>query len=168
MKSIRFINLALVIMSIAALASFAAQSSYAQGQGQSKKEEKQLNKEARKLGNTAEEAERELGRKAVFCVLAAHTSVEGYDTAEQLKAKYESLADFPFGQFVAAVLLADRLEKPLDEILDKLAEGSSIGRITKEYDVNMGEVRREFNEFRKELGRSMTNPPTRDCFTANP
>jgi len=134
---------------------------------ESKKEEKALNKEAKKLGNTAEEAGEELGRDKVFCVLAAHTSVENYETAQQLKDKFESLTDFPFGQFVAAVLLADRADHSLDDILARLPD-SSIGKLTKEFGHNMGEMRKEFNEMRKELGRSMTNPPTRDCFSTTP
>ena len=56
----------------------------------------------------------------------------------------------------------------LDEILAKLVAGMSIGQITKEADVNMGEVRSHFGEFRSELARSETNPPTKDCLSSTP
>ena len=139
---------------------------FASAQGKSdkkaeKQEMKQLNKEANKTGNKAEETADQLGRNVVFCILAAHTT--GVGTAAQLKAKFEGLTDFPFGQFVAAVLLADKLDMSLDEIISKLNSGMSIGQITKEADVNMGEVRSHFGQFRSELARSQTNPPT-TCF----
>ena len=140
--------------------------SFAQGQGQgvgnTKKDEKQLNKEANKTANKAEEAANELGRDGVFCILAAHTT--GVGTAQQLRDKFNALQDFPFGQFVAAVLLADRIDKPLDEIIMQLQDGKSIGRITRDADVNMGEVRQGYGQFRSELAHSMTNPPTKNCF----
>jgi hypothetical protein len=139
--------------------------------GNSKKDEKKLDKEAKKLAKTSEKAGKGLGRDVVFCVLAAHTTIDGFDTAQQLKAKFESLTDFPFGQFVAAVLLVDRLDNAsfgLNEVIAKLVAGMSIGEITKEAGVNMGEVRSGFGEFRSELARSMTNPPTKDCFQTAP
>jgi hypothetical protein len=139
-----------------------------QGKDKGKKEEKQLEKEARKLEKTAEKAEHDLGRDVVFCVLAAHTDV---GTAQELKDKFNSLTDFPFGQFVAAVLVADKLDDPafgLDQILQKLSDGMSLGQIIKEAKENMGEVRKAIGQFRSELARSMTNPPTRDCFNTNP
>ena len=126
-----------------------------------KQEMKQLNKEANKTGNKAEETADQLGRNVVFCILAAHTT--GVGTAVQLKTKFESLTDFPFGQFVSAVLLADKLDMTLDEVITKLNAGMSIGQITKEADVNMGEVRGHFGQFRSELAHSQTNPPT-TCF----
>ncbi len=143
-----------------------AAANFASAQGQSdkkaaKQEMKQLNKEANKTGAKAEETSDQLGRNVVFCILAAHTT--GVGTAQQLKAKFDSLTDFPFGQFVAAVLLADKLDMSLDEIITKLNAGMSIGQITKEADVNMGEVRAHFGQFRSELARSQTNPPT-NCF----
>ena len=88
-------------------------------------------------------------------------------TAQQLKDKFISLSNFPFGQFVAAALLADRVDKPLDDIIAKLVAGMSIGEITQEFGANMGEVRSEFGQFRSELARSTTNPPTTDCFKTN-
>src|SRR5262252_4497316 len=108
---------------------------FASSQGKSdknaeKQEMKQLNKEANKTGAKAEETADLLGRNVVFCILAAHTT--GVGTAVQLKTKFESLTDFPFGQFVAAVLLADKLDMSLDEIINKLNAGMSIGQITKE------------------------------------
>ena len=137
-------------------------------QGQSKKElkqeQKKLNKEAKKLEGTAEEAAEAIGRDAVFCVLAAHTT--GVGTAQELKDKFTALSDFPFGQFVSAVLLADRLDLSLDEILADLQAGMSIGQITKEAGENMGEVRSHFGQFRSELARSTTHPPTKDCFSS--
>src|SRR4030095_2477712 len=133
------------------------------GKGASKQEMKQLNKEANKTADKAEEAADQLGRNVVFCILAAHTT--GVGTAAELRAKFEALNNFPFGQFVAAVLLSDRIDKPLDEIIAKLVAGMSIGQITKEADVNMGEVRSGFGQFRSELARSQTNPPTKDCFS---
>jgi len=137
-----------------------------QSKNASKQEMKQLNKEANKLAKKAEETAEGIGRNKVFCILAAHTT--GVGTGPELKAKFEALTDFPFGQFVAAVLLADRIDEPLDGIIAKLVEGMSIGQITKEADVNMGEVRSGFGRFRSELARSMTNPPTTDCFATSP
>jgi len=139
---------------------------FASSQGKSdkkaeKQEMKQLNKEANKTGAKAEETADLLGRNVVFCILAAHTT--GVGTAVQLKTKFESLTDFPFGQFVAAVLLADKLDMSLDEIINKLNGGMSIGQITKEADVNIGEVKTHFGQFRSELAHSQTNPPT-NCF----
>ena len=142
----------------------------AQGTGGDKKaakqEMKQLNKEANKTGAKAEETADQLGRNVVFCILAAHTS--GVGTGQELKAKFDALTDFPFGQFVAAVLLADRIDMTLDDIIKKLVAGMSIGQITKEADVNMGEVRSHFGQFRSELARSQTNPPTKDCLNSTP
>jgi hypothetical protein len=150
----------------AALVTASAAPLFAQGQSEGKanqkKELKATNKEANKLAGKADEAEQGLGRDVVFCILAAHTTDIG--TAQQLKDKFNSLQNFPFGQFVAAVIMADRIDKPLDTILMKLQEGESIGQIAKGFDVNMGELRQGFGEFRSELARSMTNPPTRDCF----
>ena len=136
------------------------------GKSASKQEMKQLNKEANKLAKKAEEAAEGIGRNKVFCILAAHTT--GVGTGPELKAKFDALTDFPFGQFVAAVLLADRIDEPLDGIIAKLVAGMSIGQITRDADVNMGEVRSGFGQFRSELARSMTNPPTTDCFTTAP
>ena len=132
----------------------------------SKQEMKQLNKEANKLAQKAEETAEGIGRNKVFCILAAHTT--GVGTGPELKAKFDALTDFPFGQFVAAVLLADRIDEPIDGIIAKLVEGMSIGQITKAAGVNMGEVRSGFGQFRSELARSMTNPPTTDCFSTTP
>jgi hypothetical protein len=64
--------------------------------------------------------------------------------------------------------MADRIDKPLDEILAMLEEGKSLGEISKFFDVDVSELRRGFGEFRSELARSMTNPPTRDCFGTTP
>ncbi|MFY9570736.1 MAG: hypothetical protein WAV20_05000, partial [Blastocatellia bacterium] len=136
------------------------------GKGAAKQELKQLNKEANKVASKAEQTAEGIGRNAVFCILAAHTT--GVGTAQELKTKFEALADFPFGQFVAAVLLADRIDKPLDEIIAKLVAGDSIGQITKEANVNMGEVRSHFGQFRSELARAQTNPPTKNCLTPAP
>ena len=89
-------------------------------------------------------------------------------TAQELKNKFDALTDFPFGQFVAAVLLADRIDMSLNDIITKLVAGMSIGQITKEAGVNMGEVRSHFGEFRSESARSETNPPTKDCLNSTP
>jgi hypothetical protein len=163
-------KIALVVTIVSSLLSVTANAVFAQehsaGKNAGKQEMKQLNKEANKLANKAEEAAEGIGRNAVFCVLAAHTT--GVGTAQELKAKFDALVDFPFGQFVAAVLLADRIDKPLDDIIAKLVAGMSIGQITKEADVNMGEVRSGFGQFRSELARSQTNPPTKDCFKSTP
>src|ERR1044071_951336 len=165
--------LALVVAAL--MLSVAANQTFAQGKsdgkGNGKKDEKKLEKETRKLEKTADKTAKGIGRDAVFCVLAAHTTIPDFETAQQLKAKFDSLANFPFGQFVAAVLLVDRLDKAgfgLNEVLAKLQAGMSLGEIIKEADVNMGEVRQGFGEFRSELARSMTNPPTRDCFASTP
>jgi hypothetical protein len=172
MKSINNLKMHFALLVAASMLFVAAGQASAQGQsgdkGKSKKDEKQLNKESKKLGKKAEEAADQLGRDVVFCILAAHTT--GVGTAQQLKDKFTALNDFPFGQFVAAVQLADRLDEAdltLDVILAKLRDGMSIGQITREADVDMGEVRRGFGEFRSELARSMTNPPTRNCFKSD-
>ncbi|MFY9611617.1 MAG: hypothetical protein WAU45_23765 [Blastocatellia bacterium] len=172
MKNVKMV-LALIVATL--MFSMAADQALAQGKsegkGNSKKEEKKLEKEARKLAKTAEKAGKGLGRDSVFCVLAAHTTLDGFETAQDLKTKFESLTDFPFGQFVAAVLLADRLDKEgfgLNEVIAKLETGMSLGQITKEAGVNMGEVRKGFGQIRSELARSINNPPTRDCFQTAP
>jgi len=152
-----------VIVAVSLLAGSALAQGQSGDKSASKQEMKQLNKEANKLANKADEAAEGIGRDAVFCVLAAHTT--GVGTAQQLKDKFNALHDFSFGQFVAAVLLSDRIDKPLDDILAKLVAGMSIGQITKEADVNMGDVRSGFGQFRSELARSMTNPPTKDCLS---
>jgi hypothetical protein len=158
----------LALIFAATLLALTAGQTLAQGQSdgqdkaKSKKELKATNKEANKLAAKADEVGEGLGRDVVFCILAAHTTDVG--TAQQLKDKFASLQDFPFGQFVAAVIMADRIDKPLDDILTKLQAGQSIGQIAKEFDVNMGELRQGFGQFRSELARSMTNPPTKDCF----
>jgi hypothetical protein len=157
--SFRFAVTALLVLFVSA--------NFALSQGKSdkkaeKQEMKQLNKEANKTGAKAEETADQLGRNVVFCILAAHTT--GVGTAAELKAKFESLTDFPFGQFVGAVLLADRIDMPLQTILDKMTnDGMSIGQITREANENMGEVKSHFGQFRSELARSETNPPT-TCF----
>ena len=161
MKEFTRFRSVLVLIIAAALVSVSADSTLGQGQGSSKQEMKQLNKEANKTDAKAEEAADQLGRKVVFCILAAHTT--GVGTAQELKTKFESLTNFPFGQFVAAVVLADRIDMSLDDIIAKLIAGMSIGQITREADVNMGEVRSHFGAFRSELARSMTNPPTKNC-----
>jgi len=161
MKQVTRLRAGLVLIVAVAMISMSADSALGQGQGASKQEMKQLNKEANKTSAKAEEAADQLGRQVVFCILAAHTT--GVGTAQELKAKFEALTDFPFGQFVAAVLLADRIDMSLDNIIAKLVAGMSIGQITKEAGVNMGEIRSHFGEFRSELARSETNPPTKDC-----
>jgi ubiquinone biosynthesis protein UbiJ len=141
--------------------------------GQGKGPEKKLNKEARKLASAAEEAAEQIGRDSVFCVLAAHTDVFDDETltlkqeAQKLKEIFESLdGALPFGQFVAAVLMADRTDLKLQDILEKLKEGQSIGQIAKQADVNMGELRRHFGQFRSELARAMTHPPSK-CLSSS-
>jgi hypothetical protein len=155
-----------LMMTAAIVVSLTANNGLAQGNSPSKQEMKQLNKEANKVGAKSEETAEQLGRKVVFCILAAHTTDVG--TAQELKAKFDAHTDFQFGQFVAAVLLADRIDLSLDAIIAKLVDGMSIGQITKEADVNMGEVRGHFGQFRSELARSQINPPTKDCFKSTP
>ena len=164
-------NLRLALLLFAAACLVSSTGSYASAQGKSdkkaeKQEMKQLNKEANKTGAKAEETAGQLGRKVVFCILAAHTT--GVGTPQELKDKFDALSDFPFGQFVAAVLLADRIDVSLDTILADLVGGMSIGQITREAGVNMGEVRGHFGQFRSELARSITNPPTKDCLNSTP
>ncbi|HLF85210.1 MAG TPA: hypothetical protein VI837_13630 [Blastocatellia bacterium] len=169
MKKVSRLRLGLALTIAASLLSVIASDVRAQGKSASKQEMKQLNKEANKLAAKADEAADQLGRKVVFCILAAHTT--GVGTAQELKDKFDALTDFPFGRFVAAVLLVDRLDKAgfgLDEVIAKLIAGISIGQITKEADVNMGEVRGHFGQFRSELARSETNPPTKDCLKSTP
>jgi hypothetical protein len=165
MKSKR-LRLVIGIMTVGLLLSASAFNALAQGKSEIKQEMKQVNKEAKKTGVKAEEAADQLGRKVVFCVLAAHTTDVG--TALELKNKFDALTDFPFGQFVAAVLLADKIDMSLDEIIAKLLGGMSIGQITKEADVNMGEIRSHYGQFRSELAHAETNPPTKDCLKATP
>jgi len=164
------LRLALVLFTAACLVSLTANDASAQGKSEDKKaakqEMKQVNKEANKTGAKAEETADQLGRKVVFCILAAHTT--GVGTALELKGKFDALTDFPFGQFVAAVLLADRIDMSLDAIIADLVGGMSIGQITREADVNMGEIRGHFGQFRSELARSITNPPTKDCLNSTP
>jgi mannitol-specific phosphotransferase system IIBC component len=160
---------ALVALIVAALLLSVAAGQVAAGQQGGKKnkatkEEKKLEKEARKLEGKADDAAEHLGRDVVFCILAAHTT--GVGTAQELRDKFNSLTGLPFGQFVAAVIMADRTDIPLDTILTKLAAGMSLGQIAKESGESPGEARRGFGQFRSELARSMTNPPTRDCFSA--
>ena len=169
MKKVMTLKRVLALVAMIALTIAVSQAdALGQGQGKDKKEEKKLEKEARKLEKTAEKAEHDLGRDVVFCVLAAHTDV---GTAQELKDKFNSLTDFPFGQFVAAVLLADKLDDPafgLDQILQNLSDGMSLGQIIKEAKGSMGDVRKGIGQLRSELARAMTNPPTRDCFNTNP
>lgn len=160
MKNMKLKSALTMVLAVLLAANFA----FAQGKSDKKAEKqemKQLNKEANKTGAKAEETSDQLGRNVVFCILAAHTT--GVGTAQQLRDKFGTLTDFPFGQFVAAVLLADRIDKPLDDIIAKMVAGMSIGQITKEADENMGEVKNHFGQFRSELARSQTNPPT-NCF----
>lgn len=169
MKKVCRLRLVVALTVAASLLSVTANNVLAQGKSAGKQEMKQLNKEANKLGAKAEEVADQLGRKVVFCILAAHTT--GVGTALELKAKFDALTDFPFGQFVAAVLLVDRLDQEgfgLDEVLAKLIAGMSIGQITKEAGANMGEVRGHLGQFRSELARSETNPPTKDCLNSTP
>jgi hypothetical protein len=160
---------AIVAIIIAALLlSAAAGQAAAEKQGnknKAKKEEKKLEKEAKKLAGKTDEVAEQLGRDVVFCILAAHTT--GIGTAQELRDKFNSLTDLPFGQFVAAVIMADRTDIPLDTILSKLAEGMSLGQIAKEAAESTGEARRGFGQLRSELARSMTNPPTKNCFSAS-
>lgn len=152
------------VLIVVAFALAPALPTYAQGKGGGPKAEKKVDKAAKKLGAQADKLGRRLGRDIVFCILEAHTDV---GSAEELKEKFESLTDFPFGQFVAAVLLADLLDDPefsLDFILAELASGKSLGQIARQTDENLGSLRRELAQFRRELARSLTNPPTRDCF----
>ena len=164
MREVSRLRFGLVLIIAVSLLSVTSHSALAQGQGSSKQEMKQLNKEANKTGAKAEEAADQLGRNVVFCILAAHTT--GVGTAQELKTKFDALTDFPFGQFVAAVLLADRIDMSLNDIIAKLVAGMSIGQVTREAGVNMGEVRGHFGEFRSELARSETNPPTKDCLNS--
>src|SRR5262245_22325172 len=90
-----------------------------EGSGESqitKKDQKKINKDGNKLGDKADEVADQLGRNVVFCILAAHTT--GVGTAQELKDLFNGLTDVPFGQFVAAVIMADRIDKPLADILD--------------------------------------------------
>jgi uncharacterized phage infection (PIP) family protein YhgE len=100
MKEVSRLRFGLVLIIAVSLLSVTANTALAQGQGSTKQELKQLNKEANKTGAKAEEAADQLGRNVVFCILAAHTT--GVGTAQELKAKFDALTDFPFGQFVAA------------------------------------------------------------------
>ena len=166
MKEVSLLRSGLVLIIAVSVLSVTSHNALAQGKGAAKQEMKQLNKEANKTGAKSEEAADQLGRNVVFCILAAHTT--GVGTALELKTKFDALTDFPFGQFVGAVLLADRIDMSLDDIITKLVAGMSIGQITREADVNMGEVRGHFGQFRSELARSMTSPPTKDCLNSTP
>jgi hypothetical protein len=154
-----------LVMTTALVVLLAANFTFAQGKSDKKAEKqemKQLNKEANKTGAKAEETADQLGRNVVFCILAAHTT--GVGNAQQLKDAFNALENFPFGQFVAAVLLADRTDLTLQTILAKMKnDDMSIGQIAREANENMGEIRGHFGQFRSELARSQTNPPT-TCF----
>jgi hypothetical protein len=134
--------------------------------GVTKKDQKKIDKDAKKLAKQADKVSKGLGRDVVFCILAAHTTDIG--TAQELKDMFEALVDVPFGQFVAAVIMADRLEVPLEDILAGLEAGKSLGQIAKELDIEPGELRQGLGQFISELARSLTNPPTRDCFRVTP
>jgi len=166
MKEVKGLRSKLALLVVFSLLGMTSNNAIAQGQSGTKQEMKQLNKEANKTGAKAEESAEQLGRKVVFCILAAHTT--GVGTAQELKTKFDALTDFPFGQFVAAVLLADRIDMSLDSIIEKLVAGMSIGQITKEAGENMGEVKGHFGQFRSELARAETNPPTKDCLKSTP
>jgi hypothetical protein len=139
----------------------------AQGKGPkiSKQQVKQVNKEARKLAKKGEQAGNRIGRDAVFCLLEAHTTDVG--TAAELKAKFESLMGFSFGDFVVAVFLSEITEISLDEIIEKHQAGLSFGEIAREADADMGEVHRGIAGFRLEVIQTMTHPPTVDCFAGD-
>jgi hypothetical protein len=157
--------IALVLLAASPSLSQAIADGQGVGKGKDKKAEKKLEKEAKKLDRTAEKAADRLGRNVVFCVLDAHTDV---GTAQELKAKYDDLVTrlggFPFGQFVAAVIMSDRTDIALDDILAMLEAGKSLGQIAKEAREDIADLRQGFGQFRSELARSMTNPPTRNCF----
>jgi hypothetical protein len=130
---------------------------------------KQINKEGRKLSGKAEQAGNRVGQNAIFCLLAAHTDL---GTGPELKALFEAAEDdLTFGDFVAAVVMAEITDIPLDEILDKLIDGPSLGEIAKEagLDVDeMGDIHRGFADFRGEVIQTMTHPPATDCFEVTP
>jgi hypothetical protein len=137
----------------------------ANGQGQGpkkeKKQPKQINKEARKLAGKSEQAAERIGRDAIFCLLAAHTDI---GDGPELKEMFEALEDVSFGDFVAAVTMAEITEIPLEEILERFQDGMSFGDIAREAGVDMGEVHRGMADFRLEVIQTMTHPPTTDCF----
>ena len=79
------LKLALALIINASLLAFASSPALAQGQSDkkaAKQEMKQVNKEANKLANKAEETADQLGRKVVFCILAAHTTGVGTATTK--------------------------------------------------------------------------------------
>lgn len=136
-----------------------------QGQGPkiAKQQVKQVNKEGRKLSAKGEQAAETVGRNAIYCLLAAHTDV---GTGQELKDKFEGLTDVTFGAFVAAVFMSEITEIPVDDIIAALQDGRTFGEIGRDEGADMGEIHRGFADFRLEVIRTMTHPPTRDCFAA--
>ncbi|HXG65108.1 MAG TPA: hypothetical protein VNO70_08365 [Blastocatellia bacterium] len=125
--------------------------------GKDKKEQKKLDKEAKKLEKQAEKGAAKIGHDKILCVLAAHTTEE-FGDATALKQKLEE-SGAPFGLFVAAVYFAFQGDLDLDETLMALKEGKSLAQIAKEKDLDMGDLRQGFGQFRSEIARAMTNPP---------
>lgn len=148
-----------------------ADQTFAQGQGPKipKQQVKQVNKEGRKLSGKAEQAADTVGQNPIFCLLAAHTDL---GTGPELKDKFLGLdGALSFGDFVAAVVMADISDIPLDDIIDKLKDGLTLGEIGKEagLDVDeMGDIHRGFADFRLDVIHTMTHPPTTDCFAVAP
>lgn len=163
-KGIKVVSLLLCVILLSSGPAF-AQGGSAQGKDkakdkQEKKEQKQLDKEAKKLEKQADKGAKKIGHDKILCVLAAHTA-EDFGDATVLKQKLEE-SGAPFGLFVAAVYFAFQGDLDLDETLAALKEGKSLAQIAKEKELDMADLRQGFGQFRSEIARAMTNPPT-DC-----
>jgi hypothetical protein len=156
LKSVKVVSLVLIAFLLLSPAQTLAQGK--SGQGKDKKAQKKLDKEARKLAEQADEAGAQLGQDKILCILAAHTA-NSFGNAQELKSKLTE-NNIPFGQFVSAVFMASEGRLNFDDTLKAFSEGKSLGQIAKERGLDMADLRKEFGQFRSEIARAMTNPPT--------
>jgi hypothetical protein len=155
-KQVKMVSLALVAFLFLPSAQIFAQGN--SGKDKDKKAQKKFDKEAGKLADQADEASAQLGQDKILCVLAAHTA-NRFGNAQELKMKLTD-NNVPFGQFVSAVFMASEGRLNFDDTLKAFSEGKSLGQIANERGLDMGDLRRGFGQFRSEIARAMTNPPT--------
>lgn len=155
-KQVKMVSLVLVAFLLLLPTQIFAQGN--SGHGKDKKAQKKLDKEARKLAEQADEASTQLGQDKILCILAAHTA-NRFGNAQELKNKLTD-NNVPFGQFVSAVFMASEGRLNFDDTLKAFSEGKTLGQIANERGLDMGDLRRGFGQFRSEIARAMTNPPT--------
>lgn len=155
-KQLKVVSVVLVAFILLLPAQIFAQGN--SGKAKDKKAQKKLDKEARKLAEQADEAGAHLGQDKILCILAAHTA-NRFGNAQELKDKLTG-NNVPFGQFVSAVFMASEGRLNFDDTLKAFSEGKSLGKIANERGLDMGDLRRGFGQFRSEIARAMTNPPT--------